>query len=128
MADAVSPRKEQDAELPVPTIWRPTFEAIVTAMRSEDWSLSTLPVHVVRLSSDDASFIRSSIDDYGSVTLRPLPVESWDSSIAAWDGEKWVVLVDLWTVEEGRSDLVLHAFVREVAGGYEFEVYHVYVP
>jgi len=43
-------------------------------------------------------------------------------------GTGWQVLVDLWTQEEGRSDLALHLHVAESAGGYRFAVHLVYVP
>ncbi len=47
-----------------------------------------------------------------------------------WErGNKWGVLVDLRTVEEGRSDLVLHTYVHETAAGqFEFEIFSIYVP
>jgi hypothetical protein len=38
------------------------------------------------------------------------------------------VLVDLWTAEEGPSDLVLGVRVREQAGAYSYRVELVYVP
>ena len=40
----------------------------------------------------------------------------------------WEVLIDLWTVGEGRSDLVLRAEVSEVENGYLFDLQLVYVP
>lgn len=43
-------------------------------------------------------------------------------------GTHWEVLVDLWTVESGASDLVLHAHVLEVKEGFRIELHLVYVP
>jgi hypothetical protein len=43
-------------------------------------------------------------------------------------GTRWDVLIDLWTVESGRSDLVLDARVFEVPSGYRYEIHLVYVP
>jgi hypothetical protein len=40
----------------------------------------------------------------------------------------WDVLVDLWTVESGCSDMVLHAHVFEAGKSFRVEVYLVYVP
>lgn len=40
----------------------------------------------------------------------------------------WDVLVDLWTVESGASDLVLFARVFEVENGFRFEIASVHVP
>jgi hypothetical protein len=34
----------------------------------------------------------------------------------------------LWTSREGRSDLVLQAFVAESEGGFNFDIHMVYVP
>lgn len=68
------------------------------------------------------------VDDYGAVTLISLPDESWDTSVALWSGDRWRCLVDLWTEEEGRSDLVLDIDVFENGPGYRFCVHLVYVP
>lgn len=67
------------------------------------------------------------IDDYGDVTLTSLPDASWDTSVALWFGDRWRCLVDLWTEEEGRSDLVLDVDVFENGPGYRFSVNLVYV-
>ncbi|SEL89313.1 hypothetical protein SAMN05428989_2804 [Pseudoxanthomonas sp. GM95] len=64
---------------------------------------------------------------YGG-TLDTLPPETWWTSVYVWMGEWWEVLVDLFTVEEGRSDLVLFLRVRERASKYEFEVTSLHVP
>lgn len=45
-----------------------------------------------------------------------------------WYGTHWDVLVDLWTQEEGRSDLVLSAKITEVPAGFSIKVHMVYVP
>jgi len=43
-------------------------------------------------------------------------------------GTHWEVLVDLWTVESGKSDLVLDARVFEQETGFRIEIHSVYVP
>jgi hypothetical protein len=43
-------------------------------------------------------------------------------------GGHWNVLIDLFTIEEGASDLVLEVKVREDGAGYSFEIHSVYVP
>jgi hypothetical protein len=40
----------------------------------------------------------------------------------------WEVIVDLWTKEEGQSDLVLSLMVTEAGAGHRFKVHLVYVP
>jgi hypothetical protein len=71
---------------------------------------------------------RGAIADYGDEMLIPLPDQTWETSVAAWTGSHWECLVDLWTEPSGRSDLVLHAEVREDAPDYRFAVHLVYVP
>jgi hypothetical protein len=43
-------------------------------------------------------------------------------------GTHWELLVDLWTAEEGRSDLVLQGDVFETNSGTCFTIRSVYVP
>jgi hypothetical protein len=127
------PIKNSETQMPVAPIWRPTFEAIVAAFVAGDWELRTAPAEVQRVPARLARVLQDNVVAYGSVTLVPLPKLAWDSSVAMWTGQKWEVLVDLWTEEEGRSDLVLDAFVTETeteteADGFVFEVHLVYVP
>jgi hypothetical protein len=68
------------------------------------------------------------VADYGE-TLDELPEETWTTSVAQWTGPLWDVLVDLWTKESGKSDLVLHARVfEEGPGEYRIVVDSVHVP
>jgi hypothetical protein len=41
---------------------------------------------------------------------------------------RWEVLVDLRTESEGRSDLILHAYVVHKGDNHQVEIYMVYVP
>jgi hypothetical protein len=68
------------------------------------------------------------VGNYGPVTLIPLPEATWETSVTSWGGDRWTCLVDLWTEEEGRSDLVLDVDVFENEPGYRFAVHLVYVP
>lgn len=122
------PTKNEETELPVPSIWRPVFEAIVACFVAGDWELRNAPSRVQRVLGDAALDLRESVAGYGDVSLVRLPPETWDSSVSMWTGAKWDVLVDLWTEQEGRSDLVLHAFVTEAGDDFDFEVHFVYVP
>ena len=54
--------------------------------------------------------------------------DTWSTSVAQWMGNHWVVLVDLWTVESGKSDLVLSARAFEGEDGFRFEIDSVHVP
>ena len=123
-----SPVKDLEHEQPVPDSWRPVFRSIVSAFVRRDFRLSEGIPGVAPVDEETASQIERYISNYGSVTLTELPDETWDSSVAIWVGTHWETLVDLWTEEEGRSDMVVSAFVREVDAAFEFEVYMVYVP
>ncbi|MEN3112001.1 hypothetical protein ACFONG_19395 [Uliginosibacterium paludis] len=119
--------KDEENEIPVPSIWRPVFRNIVSAFAKGDYSLESGVDCVLAIAPDTANQIEEYIHDYGE-NLIELPEESWDTSVCIWMGERWDVLVDLWTEGEGRSDLVLSAKVSESKSGFIFEVYMVYVP
>lgn len=121
-------QKSDDHELPVPTIWRPALSKIVEAFAKRDYQLNNGIPGVANVSTDTATQIREYIEEYGEELIK-LPDETWQSSVCAWMGSHWEVLVDLWTEGEGRSDLVLHAQVTENnEGGYTISVHLVYVP
>ena len=99
---------------------------IVSALVRHDYRLSGLE-SVEPLTADDADRMSRNIASYGA-TLIDLPEETWDSSQAQWTGSHWDAFVDLWTAEEGRSDLMLSTEVWETKVGYRFEVEMVFVP
>lgn len=82
---------------------------------------------VVSVSPEKAEQIEAYIQDYGA-DLIELPEDAWASSVCIWMGSRWDALIDLWTLSEGRSDLVLSLQVSEAGGGFEYNVYMVYVP
>ena len=57
-----------------------------------------------------------------------LPDETWETSQALWMGFRWDVIVDLFTEQEGRSDLILFIRVFETNGTFEFSILDIYVP
>ena len=62
--------------------------------------------------------------------LVPLPPEAWEvSDYGRVDVEPdtWWVVVPLWTVEEGKSDLSLEATVRERLGRISVQIDNVHV-
>jgi hypothetical protein len=119
--------KAEDAEHPIASAWRPTFRAIVSAFVRGDYRLERSIASVEPVSESTAKQISDYIADYDE-TLTELPDESWDTSVAQWMGSHWDVLVDLWTLGEGRSDLVLGARVYETETGYRYKIGIVYVP
>lgn len=119
--------KDEDAEHPIASAWRPTFGAIVSAFVRGDYRLGRSIASVEPVSESTAKQIGDYIADYGE-TLIELPAETWPTSVAQWMGTHWDVLVDLWTLGEGRSDLVLGARVYETETAYRYQIGIVYVP
>lgn len=119
--------KNEEEELPIPHIWRPIFKNIVKAFVNKDYNLS-LGVNNVNLVSDKtAEQIQEYIEDYGE-ELIDLPEETWDTSVYICYSEYWNVIIDLFTKNEGLSDLVLNAEVREKDNNYVVDINLVYVP
>jgi hypothetical protein len=120
--------KDTAAEHPIPTAWRPVICKVVSAFVRHDYQLNAAAVPgVAQVSSETVDQISSYIQDYGA-ELVDLPEETWDSSVCIWQGNRWDALIDLWSLSEGRSDLVLSLQVSEAQGGLEFAIYMVYVP
>lgn len=122
-----TPAVKDGAEGPIPSAWRPTFVRIVEAFVRHDYRLQAGVPGVAPVSEDTAGHVRDYVEDYGA-TLAALPEEAWETSVCNWAGNHWDALVDLWTEEEGRSDLVLQARVRETVDGDMVEIHMVYVP
>jgi len=119
--------KDEDAERPIPTVWRDIIKDIVSAFVQKDYELKSKLDFVESISKSDAAYIENNIDAYGA-TLVALSDETWNSSVCIWMGDCWDVIVDLWTAEEGRSDLVLRLKVTESKSDFIFKIYMVYVP
>lgn len=119
--------KEPNGSQPVPTAWRATVREIVHALLEGDYSLTRGVASVAPVSPLVAEQMRSYVLDHGE-TLLDLPDDAWETSVCQWTGSHWDVLVDLWTVESGASDLVLNLRVFDEAKGFRFEVDSVTVP
>jgi len=119
--------KDEETQRPIPSAWRPVIRKIADAFANGDYGLGTPVAGVEPISAEDAERIKDYVEDYGE-TLTALSDETWDSSVCIWMGQRWDALVDLWTLGEGRSDLVLSLRVSEAEGGFAFQVYMVYVP
>ncbi len=109
---------------PVPEKWRQRLAQVANLIASGDFPQLALLPGVEPVSETTAAQISNYVSGYPA-TLVPLPVESWDTSVCIFNGSEWEVLVDLWTREEGRSDLVLHA---SIGAGNLVRVHAVYVP
>jgi hypothetical protein len=117
----------KDEERPVADAWRPTSRAVVRALASDDYALSRGIPLVATPTQAMSDQMRAYVASYGE-RLADLPDDTWDSSVAQWMGTHWDVLVDLWTVESGQSDLVLDVRVVETDDGFRFEIGPLYVP
>ena len=127
--EPMRPLKDDAQERPIPDAWRSTLAAIADSIPTVDGSPigAGLP-RVEPISEDLSSVCREAITRYGEVTLVPLPEDTWDTSVYLWQGDRWSCLIDLWTRQEGRSDLVLDVDVFEEGEDYRFTVNLIYVP
>jgi hypothetical protein len=119
--------KDERAQLPVPSVWRPTLSKIVEAFVQRDYSLQRGVGGVAAVPKSTADQIELYIADYGE-TLVDLPEEAWKTSVSLWMRTYWDVFVDLFTDESGASDMVLSVRVFEDVDDYRFEVDSVHVP
>lgn len=125
--EKIEVEKNEEEELPIPHVWRPTFKAIVSAFVRKDYRLGSSVKNVSPVSENRAEQIKEYVEDYGELLIE-LPEETWDTSVYICYGNYWNVLIDLYTKGEGLSDLVLNAEVGESNNEYLFEIKLVYVP
>jgi hypothetical protein len=126
-AEKVSVLKDVAKEHRVPSLWRPALVEIVEALVECDYGVKRGVLGVEPVSDQTARHIESYIQNYGE-ELISLPAETWASSVCQWMDGYWEVLVDLWTRNEGRSDMVLSVHVSEQESGYCYHIHMVYVP
>ncbi len=124
----VPPVKDPEREHPIPTAWRATLSAVVDRLVVGDFELLHPIPGVASVHADTAKQMREYVQDYDAVTLVELTDNTWSTSVASWQSDHWETLIDLRTMEEGRSDLVLHVLVRENGPDYRFEIYMICVP
>lgn len=119
--------KNSENEGSIPSAWRLPLKSIVDAFVRYDYRLQDGVAGVAPVSEDTAIQIRAYLQKYGA-KLVSLPQDSWATSVCIWMGDYWNALIDLWTEEEGNSDLVLQVHVSEVDSRPHITVYMVYVP
>ena len=118
---------KDEIQRPIPSAWRQAFREVVSSFVVHDYLISRNILGLIPVSQDTAEQIETYIQDYGE-KLVELPEQTWDSSVCMWMESYWDVLVDLWTENEGLSDLVLKARVFESQEGHEYQIEMVYVP
>jgi hypothetical protein len=119
--------KDETKAYPLATEWRPVVQGVVRALACGDYALATGVPAVMPPSQESAEQIRSFVANYGE-DLSELPDEAWETSVSQWMGTHWDVLVDLWTKQSGRSDMVLSLRITEAPPGFLVEIDSVYVP
>ncbi|MEM7157607.1 MAG: hypothetical protein AAF799_32505 [Myxococcota bacterium] len=117
--------KDEERARPVASAWRSVIGEVVEAFAAGDYALSR--VASVAIDARAVAQIEHYVADFGE-TLVALPEATWSTSVSQWMGTHWDVLVDLWTVESGASDLALSARVHETDDGVRFEILSVHVP
>jgi hypothetical protein len=128
LESSVPVSKDESAQTLVPLVWRSTLCEIVRALSEGDMRLERGLVGVSPIPVEDAEGIKNNISRYGA-HLIPLPEAAWQTSACQWMGDWWDLLVDLFTAEEGPSDLVLGTRIYEMDdGAYRYEVLWVHVP
>ena len=119
---------DSEFQSPIPSIWRDCIIQIVEAFKDKDFGrLNTLPsVQCIDLAY--ASEIAENIDAYGA-HLMSLAEEAWHTSVCLYmESESWQAIIDLFTVEEGRSDLILDLFIVKKENQFIFQINNIYVP
>jgi hypothetical protein len=90
---------------------------LVALLVAGDYDVAAAMTRNDRLSAEE---LRNAIARYGR-TLVPLPEDQWDRlDVVAIDGREhptFHVVLDLWTAEEGRSDLSLELELTDRYGG-----------
>ena len=119
--------KDEDAAHPLATEWRHPLTMFVNAIARGDSAAAATVPSIVPITPELEGRIQKYVALYGE-TLTDLPEETWSTSQAQWMGDHWDVIVDLWTVESGASDLALHGRVFEVDGGFRIIIDSVHVP
>ena len=78
-----------------------------------------------------AEQLRQAVDEYGRELQMPPEVVFHNFDVNEIEGaipQAWWVLVDLWTVEEGRSDLTLEIRITDTGGElYDIEINNLHV-
>lgn len=127
MTNTINPTKDENKQSLIPDIWKQTLKDIVLLFKDGDYLNKKGVSQVTPISKENALIIANNIKSYGC-KLTELPEDTWQTSACQWMRSYWEVLVDLYTVEEGASDLALSVRVYEQNSSYIFEIQSVYVP
>lgn len=127
MNEIIPISKDEHNQGPIPTAWRRVFVDIVEGLKEGDFDRVRRVEGIRPISAKVATRIVDNIKRYGA-QLTSLPEETWQTSACQWMIGYWDALVDLYTVEEGASDLALVVRVYEEGQAFAFEILSVHVP
>jgi len=119
--------KNKEHQVAIPNEWRKILSDIVEAFKDGDFQLQRNIPRVCPVPEKLANCIAGNIEHYGAKLLS-LPEQSWETSVCQWMDGYWDAWIDLFTIDEGCSDLALFVRISESAGTYLFEVSSVHVP
>jgi len=112
--------------VPLPDGFKAPVADIVAALVRGDYESLDTDDRSGRVGADG---LRRSVTEYGR-TLVELPNVAFDlaeSGEVSMRSGAWWVVVPLWTVEEGRSDLSLELSAIPIDGGHRFEIDDLHV-
>jgi hypothetical protein len=126
MSEQIIVKMDCDNELPIPNEWRKIIQKIVEEIKNKNYTnLSNLPD--VFVSEKDFDGMCSYLDEYGE-ELISLPEETWNTSVYLWFESHWELMIDLWTVSEGLSDMIIKIEILKIGANYSFKNLMIYVP
>lgn len=121
------PEKNEEIEQEIPVEWQPIIIEIVEDVVNRNLRPRNVSGCEVSIDPDEIEHIYQNVDHYGD-TLVSLSEDSWQTSICRWMGSYWHLLIDLFTAEEGLSDLVLFIDVYEHESSNSFKIRSLHVP
>lgn len=121
------PLKDLEKEHSIQDVWKDSICEVVIQLTKDNFELHNVSEYIALQSSDMAKFNRENVLEYGCC-LKALSTECWERSCYQWQGNYWDLNIDLCTVEENVSDLVLKGRVYPIVSGYKYEFGMVYVP
>ena len=121
------PLKDLEKEHSIPDVWKDSICEVVIQLTKNNFELHDVSEYIALQSSDMAKFNRENVLEYGCC-LKALSTECWERSCYQWQGNYRDLIIDLCTVEEDVSDLVLKGRVYPIVSGYKYEFGMVYVP
>lgn len=124
------------SKTPIPLPLRPALAQVVDRVAAGDFEALKASGADPYPDSDLGLWIReygrpSESTEQGGATLISLPDEAWEYAEVIYEDpgppRRWGVVIDLWTVEEGRSDLSMEADVVETSTGLRVLILNIHV-